>query len=283
MEYQLEKEKETLVISPIQIAFEDSYSKVHIRPYYIEKFGIPQTCFRNKLVIDKKIRPMAFEKLSLLILDINLFKPRDEVPNKKVTYEVSGTSVLHRSKDKTKIEISYRRGKTLSVTSNNTCYITNDVRERFFHDSKLAGCPEVDKRGNHHYYLTVADNSLFWKWSDYMDEEYIKLAGEKYRKHIRPKPFNYREEDHCKEYDKALEAYAYAEIDDFEIFYALAEKGYCKINDKKTSLYDRYGYWICEFDEFAGKDRNAFMLKSILRYLDKLELTTVKNIIDKLW
>ena len=277
--WELSKRKEGILeISPIVIEFEDSYSRVHLRDYYITKYKL-----KAPGKVDKMIMPSTYEALSSLINDINCLKPREFVPNKKVTTDVEGTSKLIRSKDKTRIEICYRvRNKSgkieSSAKSNNTCYISIADRELFFKHAKEAGSPVRDSFGHDHYYLDYNDYN-FWYWSEFMDREYYRLAGITPPKTPQKPQWTTPEKELA---ETCLAAYTYtAPGTDGAIFERMAERGLAMINDKGTSLYNINGYWICEFEELAEKDKYAYMLKSVLDWLTYPGLLKAKRILEE--
>lgn len=266
--------KNILEIEPIKVEFEDSYSSIHLRDYYLEGLGISPPCR-----IDKTLLPEIYKVLSDLVTEINIFKPREIVPNKKVKTDVPGTSKLIRSKDKSKIEIAYRvRNKSGKLeeyaTSNNTCYISIARRELFFKHSKAAGYPIIDSRGHAHYLLKVG-NPRFKEWSDFMDQEYLRLAG------VDPPK---RRKNHFVAVGEELVWLIYSETEpgtDLEIYRELAKEGYCKFNDKKTSIYDKDGYWICRTDEYINKDPEGYVLGRIVEWLSPSEVKDVCKILKK--
>ena len=86
-----------------------------------------------------------------------------------------------------------------------------------------------------------------------MDREYARLAGVKYQPKKKPSRSFAMTDSWKEKYEEALSAYANTKRgSDLSIIEDLAENGYCKINDKKTSLYDKNGIWICELEEFFG-------------------------------
>lgn len=266
-------------ITKTTIPFQDSYSTIHIPSYFVKKYNLKVPC-----KVDKALQPTLYLNLKSLVDDINVFKPRNEVPNKKVTTDVEGTSKLIRSKDKSKIEICYRvRNKAgeveKSCKSNNTCFISITQRELFFKHAKEVGCPETDKWGHDHYYLTAGDYNFAY-WSDLMDEEYARLAGEKYQEVKRPEPVSktWTTDDRTL-VDCILIAYAYvAKEDEVKLFKALAEAGYCKLNDKETAVYDINGYYIAHL-EFLPEDSSAYTLRWVIAYLNSTQLRSAYQII----
>ena len=261
-----------IITSPVE--FDDTFPSVHLREYYIEKFGLKPPC-----MVEKAENPTLYKTLCDFITEINLFKPRDEVPNKTVTTDVWGTSKLIRSKDKSRIEICYRvinkKGELEKrAKSNNTCYITLAEREEFFSDSKAAGCPHRDSFGHDHYFLKVEDRQFKW-WSDFMDKEYARLAGDKYLP--KEKPIFSQTDQEKDEVAKCLWYYAETKPGtDMGIIETMANRGLCKLNDKKTALYDKEGIWICQLDEFLERDSGAYMMLHILQKLNWGELMRAK-------
>ena len=240
MEYRLSKLKSSkLEIVKYLVEFDDTFSSIHIRDFYLNKYNLTPPC-----IITKADSPDVFKELNDLITNVNLFKDRDEVPNKRVKTDRPGTSKLIRSKDKSKIEICYRVKKKSGeyesmATSNNTCYIDIETRERFFRDSKLVG-PHRDVYGKDHYIIRYGDPK-FKYWSEFMDREYSRLAGIKYQKRAKPDRPEYTGQWKSRAND-CLSAYQFSDLgSDMSILEDLSSLGFCRINLKKTSLYDKNG------------------------------------------
>lgn len=265
-----------LEISTIRVEFEDTFSSVHLRDYYIKKYGLRPPCR-----VDKVLQPTTYKELSGLITDINLFKPREEVPNKTVTTDVPGCSKLIRNHDKTMITLCYRKGgeycQSGKAKSNNTCYISEPDSFDCYHSfDVMKGFSGKEIR------VIKPDHPSFKYWSDFMDREYARLAGVKYQPKKKPSRSFAMTDSWKEKYEEALSAYANTKRgSDLSIIEDLAENGYCKINDKKTSLYDKNGIWICELEEFLEKDGEAYMIRSILWWLTEGELWSAKHIFWK--
>ena len=97
--------KGILEISSIKVEFEDTFSSVHLRDYYIDKYRLKPPC-----KVDKVLMPTTYQSLLDLITEINLFKPREEVPNRMVQTDIPGRSKLIRSHDKGTITLAQAVG-----------------------------------------------------------------------------------------------------------------------------------------------------------------------------
>lgn len=267
-----------MVITETQIRFEDTYSTIHVRAHDLKELGLKVPC-----TVDKEKDPETYKTLDFWVDEVNIFKPRDEVPNKKITTDIPGMSKLVRAQDKSRITLCFRAKRKdgtreSSAKSCNTCFISEtdafECQANFF--------LEQTRYGNNCYYI-VPGHPLFDYWSDHMDQEYARLAGIKYQR--KSKPVEARKswsEMELEDAHKCLDAYAATDIGtDLDIIKALAEAGYCKINDRGTSLYNKHGYWLCHLEEFIERDANAQLLKWILCWLRNGELGTAKRIIEK--
>lgn len=269
--------KGILEISSIKVEFEDTFSSVHLRDYYIDKYRLKPPC-----KVDKVLMPTTYQSLLDLITEINLFKPREEVPNRMVQTDIPGRSKLIRSHDKGTITLCYRKpgGKPCTgggAKSSNTCYISEEdsfhCYENFYQTSGFKGNPV--------YYITPG-HPEFKYWSNFMDQEYARLAGIKYHKIEKPK-ITFEKNDEWKGlYESCLCAYAETKRGtDLIILEEIAQAGYCRLNDRKTALYDKNGYWVCSLEELLEKDGEAYMLKSIMNWLGESSLLKVKWILCK--
>lgn len=273
--YKLSKKKNgVLEIELAKVDFEDSFSAVHLRPYYLNKYGL-QAGSR----VTKDLQPTIYSSLVELINRINLFKPRTEVPNKTVSYEVTGRSKLIRSSDKSTIKLAYRKGGLSTpggkAKSPNTCYLSESQAFQCYHSFKK----EQGLYGNTYTLTPEYNRQLFNYWSDYMDKAYSDRAGVKYEKPQKREPVL---DQDPRELELLYEGYAYVKPGtDRQILEDLASYLLCRINEKGTSLYDKDGYWICEIEEFENKDSEAFMISKIASRLNTGEIKRAQKVMDK--
>lgn len=273
MEYKLTKlKKEILKIEPIKVEFEDTYSTIHLRQYYVDKWKLTPPC-----TVEKAFTPTTYDGLISLIARINLFKPREEVPCKMVSTDIPGCSKLIRSSDKSTITLCFRKPGGVhceggKAKSSNTCYISESdswyCKEHFIHT--------YGKYGN--VYSISVGHPEFKYWSDFMDKEYARLAGVKYQKLEKRKPPVQSKE----RFENCESALCYTGLTPYrKMVEDFAEAGLCKINELNLSVYDKDGYWVYDFEEFEERDPEAFSIFSILKWLNDSELYTARKIIEK--
>ena len=255
----------------------DSYSSVKVREYYINELGL-----RAPYKVDSKLTPDLYNKLESLINEINLFKPRANVPNRKFISDVTrpgDISKLIRKSDLSRITLCFRSmNKETGYrdecrgSSPNTCFISEseswDCYKTFY--------SEPGYNGEVHYIDRTHPN---WEyWFRYMDKEYERLTGIKVEREVKR---SFPNSDIGK-FSKCLLSYSETvRGSDLEILKELSSAGLCRINEKQTSLYDKDGYWICRLEELLEKDREGIMIKSILRNLTNSELSIANTIIDR--
>lgn len=266
--------KGIISIDYIKVEFEDTFSSIHLRQYYVDKWGLKPPC-----KIDKVVSPTLHNDLLSLVARVNLFKPREEVPNKTIHSDIPGKSKLIRSADKSTITLTYRdkgnycQGGT--ARSNNTCFISETDSFDCYHS--FYERPSDYTESGKVYYLTP-DHPLFRYWSDYMDAEYCRLAGRKYKKLEHPvKP-----EKDSELVEQVGWALAETGITPFrEIVKELSNNGLCRINDLETSVYNNDGYWLYDFEEYEESDPEANSIFRIIDWLDEGQTKTAIGVIEK--
>lgn len=257
--WRLSKTKgEVLEIDKIGMEFPDTYNEVHLRDFYVKKYGLNPPC-----KINQTITPTLYKNLISLIDEINTFKPRNDFPTKRIKTDVEGKSKLIRNPKTGEITLCFRAKKKDGTTeqyanSPNTCYISEADSWRAYDSFR--------DDGDGHHCICPTDYG-YYEWANLMDTEYERLSGIKVKRNPKPQkpvwgPAERKEAENC------LTAYADNEVGDLKVLENLAEGGLCKLNDKKTSLYDINGYWICGLEEFLDKDSQAYMVKWVLAWLD---------------
>lgn len=276
MPYIVKKSRESMVLVAVDSAIADTYQSINLKPYYVEKF------FSRSESISKSKSPTTYSDLEALIKEVNLFKPRVEVPNKSFKADKPGKSCLRRDPVTGRIYLSYRGKGVTGGRSPNVCFLTDDsnsaysswVCMRTFNKtvSSYSGSPV--------YYINKSHPD-YSKWSSYMDSEYERLTGtEIVREEIRPIVNHTSEEleliescemGYCNTPDSSLK----------EIFASLADRGLCKLNNLNTSIYDKDGYWIGRFEEYTGKYSGGEAITKVLSRLTLDELKVAKTCIDR--
>ena len=270
----LKKEKNKIQILRVSEDFQDTYNLVHV-------YGAPFTpsiLSIKEVLKDHKLYPV----LSAHFLLVNLFLERIEVPNKRVVTDRPGTSKLIRKKDHSFIEIAYRRKNKAgeyekTACSPNTCYIDNELRERFFRAVKRHGVVESGKYGDR--YALFDGDQTFAEWSMFMDKEYTRLSGIDHMKQRKETKLSYsgKELFEWKERLESLSTLFEYVMPSREVllFQKLSELGFCEVNESSICLYDRDGFFIQYFED--GITYENFM--KLFRKLTSSELELAKRII----
>lgn len=262
------KQKGVLKVSPIFNEFEDSFNAIKIRPFSLHTRGI------FDFGVLTKSHP-AYDSLIDFINKVNLFKPRVEVPNKKVISKVIGESKLLRDQSTGIIKLVYRnKGITTEggiALSANTCYIDKQTSFEFYREAFV----ENTRYGT--LYYVSPNHSSYKYWNDYMDKEYARLAGDKYlikfTKPLKPE----RTEDR----ERALNAYSEAKRgSDLKIIEDFTKEGLCKMDGQKTCIYDKNGYFICEVSEAKAEEGSGMVIVEIIDWLDRVELKVARKILS---
>ena len=260
--------------------FEDSYTFIHIRPFSLKSRGLPENPV--ECITFSRGTP-EYDSLTKLMVKVNLFKPRINVPIKPVEYKVPGKSMLTRDKLTGEIKLHYRvkGGKfTEGGIANNDdiCFLT-DEDKKYDPYSSWAFYEEAYRHPKFNYSYMDPSHPLYYYWSEYMDESYIEKAGYKYAiKSTRPdKPSQNQGLRELVE-----NSYSWAiPGSDTAIIEALAERGLCKLDKEKTCLYDKNGYFLCELAEAKEKEGSGEIFNMIIDWLDDSDLSTSKRIIDQ--
>lgn len=159
-----------------------SYSRIPLTNEGVEKTLSYAPFIPTKQAVDGEIVEWEFDRISdpnkydKLIMRMNQLAKEyrdtdkfEKVSSKVYISKVSGSSRLVRSKDFSKIHIAKRRNN--KNFANSVC-ISNDLREKFFEDSKrINGIPT-----NNMYYIYSYNESVFKKWCDIMDKVYEEGA-----------------------------------------------------------------------------------------------------------
>lgn len=90
--------------------------------------------------------------------------------SKKYKTNIAGTSCLIRDPENHIIKIALRKGNDV-CTINRIC-IDNDIRERFFQDTKVGKYFKQNKK----YALDTQDLSIYTYWSKYMNSSYLEQS-----------------------------------------------------------------------------------------------------------
>lgn len=110
----------------------------------------------------------AWKELAQNHLKINPSNFRDI--SKKYKTDIPGTSCLIRDADKHIIKIAFRKGDD-TCTINRMC-IDNEMRERFFQDTKASKYFKQTKK----YALDTQDLNTYTYWSKYMNSSYLEQS-----------------------------------------------------------------------------------------------------------
>lgn len=272
----LKKEKNKIQILRVPEDFQDTYNLVHV-------YGAP---FTPSILSIKEVPKghKLYPVLSAHFLLVNLFLERIEVPNKRVVTDRPGTSKLIRKKDHSFIEIAYRRKNKSgeyekTACSPNTCYIDNDLRERFFRAVKRHGVVESGKYGDR--YALLRGDQTFVEWSNFMDKEYTRLSGIDHLKQRKQTEILYSGSD-LQKWNSLIEELSYIfefiRLDqETALFHELSEEGLCKLAENAICLYDKDGCFLQYFED--GVIYENFM--KLFKKLTMPELYKAKKIMVK--
>lgn len=273
----LVKMKGQFVIRKETQEFEDTYNKVHM-----------DVDFFKSLQIDSSVIPKShwlYPELSHYMDLVNIFTEKVDVPNKRVETNKLGTSKLVRHPNSGNIEIAYRAKKKDGTqekfaTSPNTCYITNEDRERFFADVKSGGRILAGEHGSR--YMLCEGDVAYTFWSEFMDREYISLSGidfKKKRHQTKIVPESKREETYIEDY-RSLICHLFGELTiqfEIKVFSEMAEQGLCKLSREKEALYDKDGFFL----QLTKYPTRTDSFDKILSKLTVDELRKVKTILNQ--
>lgn len=264
------KTRDKIYIGPIVKDFEDDFTMVHLPGYSAKKRGVTNI----PITFDKVYHKDKFDEFTKFISKVNLFKPRVEVPDKPVYFEVRGESKLLRDRSTGTIKLVYREkgGPTTDggrAMSANTCYITTQQSFDFYHSAY--------SDGYHNYYMTP-DHPNYDYWDNYMDKAYAELAGTKYEnKFTKPGKPNQSVDQR----ESAEQAYAWSRPGfDLDIIKEMARRGLCKIDNSENFIYDKNGYFICEAGEAKEKEGSGEIILKLLDWLDDQDLYDFRRIMD---
>lgn len=282
----LKKNKGCFIITRTNEDFDDTYNEVHL-----DEDEKAFSCFHLedlKKEFDSMTIPESHwmtPELSKYLKLVNIFAERVEVPNKKIETDRDGSSKLIRHPKDGSIEIAYRAKRKDGTQerfakSPNTCYISNEDRERFFSDVKNYGSVISGRFGSR--YLLMPKDSRYSNWSNFMDTEYERLSGISVRQKRKQTKITWettREGEYYRDFKQLISnLFSYVPVSfEVKVFSEAAQKKICKIDDSGRAIYDKDGIFLQLLS-------HPFTVESMDKMISKLtvdELRDFKLIINQ--